>query len=135
MPEEKIEKQEKKVQGLKKRLTLKIVLDAIERTGGKVAETIRVLGINPLTFYRNWRYLPEVEEALQQFRQMGFEEVTDTIFEQAKNGNLKAAHIYLRYSPTAKKNDWTDNQTLTIKEDKPLSDAEKEQLKKDLFGM
>ena len=135
MPEEKTtEKQGNKVQGLKKRLTLKIVLEAIERTGGRVAETIRVLGINPLTFYRNWRYLPEVEEALQQFRQMGFEEVTDTIFEQAKNGNLKAAHIYLRYSPTAKQNDWTDNQTLTIKEEKPLSDEEKEKLKQELFS-
>lgn len=125
----------RKITGLRKKITLKMVLEAIERTGGKVAESIRLLGINPLTFYRNWRYLPEVEEALQKYRQFGFDEVTETILEQAKNGNLKAAHLYLRYSPTAKQNHWTDDQTLTIREEKPLSDAEKEQLKKDLFGM
>ena len=124
-----------KPKNLRKKLTLKQVIEAIDRAGGRVADTIKLLGINPKTFYEKYRYLPEVEEALKQYRQLGFDEVTQTIFEQAKGGNLKACSLYLKYCPVAKSNGWTDDQTLTIREEKPLSEAEKEQLKKDLFGM
>ena len=127
------EEKPEKPKNLRKKVTLKMVLEAIDRAGGRVADTIKILDINPKTFYEKFRYLPEVEEALKQYRQLGFDAVTETLFEQARSGNLKACSLYLKYSPFAKLNNWTDNQTVTIKEEKPLTDAEKEQLKKELF--
>jgi hypothetical protein len=42
--------------------------------------------------------------------------------------------LYLKYNPLARANNWTDSQILTIREDKPLTDEEKKNLAKELFG-
>ena len=119
---------------LKSTLTLKQVLKAIKETGGVVSDTIKLLNIDNSSFYEKWRYMPEVEKALNQARQMGFEAVTEVLYKQCLDGDKGAITLYLRYNPLAKYNQWVEGQTITLKAEKPLSDEEKKDLVKELFG-
>lgn len=136
--EETVETPVKRKRGRPKTLpgTIKVadVVNAVMETGGHVQDTIKVLGMSNGDFYHRWRYNPKVIRALQQAREIGFESVTDVLYAQAVKGDLKACSLYLKYNPLAKQNGWVENQTLTIKEDKPLTDEEKEALKEELFG-
>lgn len=119
---------------LNNEVSVKDVIDAINSTGGRIYETCNVCGISVSEFYKRFRYNKKIEEALVKARQMGFELVTDTLLDKAMKGEIRAIQTYLRYNPIAKINEWTDQQTLTIKEDKPLTDEEKQNLAKELFG-
>lgn len=119
---------------LNNQLTVKDVIDAINSTGGRIYEACDVCGMSTPEFYKRFRHNPKVEAALVKARQMGFELVTDTLLDKAINGDMRAIQTYLRFNPLARENNWTDNQTLTIKEDKPLTDEEKTALEKELFG-
>lgn len=119
---------------LNNEVSVKDVIDAINSTGGRIYETCNVCGISVSEFYKRFRYNKKIEEALVKARQMGFELVTDTLLDKAMKGEIRAIQTYLRYNPIAKMNEWTDQQTLTIKEDKPLTDEEKQNLAKQLFG-
>ena len=113
---------------------VKDVVEAIYSTGGRIYEACEQCKMSVSEFYRRWRYNKKVEEALIKARQIGFEIVTDTLLSKALNGDIKAIQTYLRYNPIAKQNDWCDHQTLTLKEEKPLTDDEKQDLAKKLFG-
>lgn len=119
---------------LNNEVNVKTVIDAINSTGGRIYETCDQCNMSVAEFYRRFRYNPKVEEALVKARQMGFELVTDTLLDKAMNGDMRAIQTYLRYNPIAKQNEWVDHQTLTLKEEKPLSDEEKQDLAKRLFG-
>ena len=119
---------------LNNEVTVKTVIDAINSTGGRIYEACDVCGTSVSEFYKRFRHNPKVEEALVKARQMGFELVTDTLLDKAMKGDMQATKLYLKYSPVAKLNEWTDNQTLTIKEEKPLTDEQKQELAKELFG-
>lgn len=119
---------------LNNEVSVKDVVNAINSTGGRIYETCNVCGISVSDFYKRFRYNKKIEEALIKSRQVGFELVTDTLLDKAMNGDMRAIQTYLRYNPIAKMNEWTDHQTLTIKEDKPLTDEEKQDLAKKLFG-
>ena len=119
---------------LNNEVTVKKVIEAINATGGRIYETCEQCNMSVAEFYRRFRYNPKVEEALIKARQMGFELVTDTLLDKAMKGDMRAIQTYLRYNPIAKQNEWVDHQTLTLKEDKPLSDEEKRDLAKRLFG-
>lgn len=116
------------------KITLKKVLEAIERAGGSCTDTAIQLGVSVQYFYKRWRYVPEVNQAFEEWYDIGFTQVTDTLYEQAVKGNIKAIQTYLRYNPVAKKKGWVDHQVLTFREEKPLSDDEKNELKARLFG-
>lgn len=130
-PEENTPKRKK---SLHRHTTLNQVLNAIAETGGIVTDTCRLLGVYPPDFYKKWRYLPEVEQAFIEAKSIGFEEVTDVLFKKALEGDNKAIKMYLQYCPLAKQNNWVENQTFTIKDDKPLTPEEKKELTKELFG-
>lgn len=136
--EETVETPVKRKRGRPKTLTgtIKVadVVKAVMETGGHVQDAIKVLGMSNGDFYKRFRYQPKVVQALQQAREIGFESVTDVLYAQALNGDLKAISLYLKYNPLSKQNGWVENQTLTIKEEKPLSPEEKQQLAKELFG-
>ena len=119
---------------LNNEVSVKDVIDAINATGGRIYETCDQCKMSVAEFYRRFRYNPKVEAALIKSRQVGFELVTDTLLDKAMKGDMRAIQTYLRYNPIAKMNEWTDHQTLTIKEDKPLTDEEKQDLAKRLFG-
>lgn len=119
---------------LNNEVSVKDVIDAINSTGGRIYESCNLCGMSIAEFYKRFRYNPKVEAALVQARQVGFELVTDTLLDKAMNGDIRAIQTYLKYNPIAKQNEWTDHQTLTIKEEKPLSDEEKQDLAKELFG-
>ena len=110
------------------------VVKAVVQTGGHVQDAIAVLGLSNGDFYKRFRYNPKVVKALQEARQIGFESVTDVLYSKALNGDMKAMSLYLKYNPIAKENHWVETQTLTIREDKPLTDEEKKELAKQLFG-
>lgn len=115
-------------------VTVKDVIDAINSTGGRIYESCAVCSMSVSEFYKRFRYNKKVEDALVKARQMGFELVTDTLLDKAMKGDMRAIQTYLRFNPIAKMNDWTDHQTLTIKEEKPLTDEEKQNLANKLFG-
>ena len=117
-----------------RKITLKQVIDAVNEAGGVVTDTIALLHMDTYTFYKNWRYVPEVEKALNQAREMGFEKVTDILYKQCLDGDKSAIQLYLRYCPLSKLNQWVDGQTITLKAEKPLTDEEKQNLVKELFG-
>lgn len=119
---------------LNNEVTVKKVIEAINATGGRIYETCDQCNMSVAEFYRRFRYNPKVEEALKEARKIGFELVTDTLLDKAMKGDTKCIALYLRYNPIARENNWTDNQTLTLKEEKPLSDEEKQDLAKKLFG-
>jgi hypothetical protein len=119
---------------LNNEVNVKTVIDAINSTGGRIYETCKLCSMSVSEFYKRFRYNKKIEEALIKSRQVGFELVTDTLLDKAMNGDMRAIQTYLRYNPIAKMNEWTDHQTLTIKEDKPLTDEEKQDLAKKLFG-
>lgn len=119
---------------LNNEVSVKDVINAINSTGGRIYETCNLCKMSIAEFYKRFRYNPKVEAALVKARQVGFELVTDTLLDKAMNGDMRAIQTYLRYNPIAKMNEWTDHQTLTIKEDKPLTDEEKQDLAKKLFG-
>lgn len=116
------------------RLTKKQVLEALEQTNGVINDAIRLLGIGKTQFYRKYRYDKEIEERLKELHVSGFEEVTDILYKLCLNGDTKAISLYLKYNPEAKKHLWIENQTLTIKEEKPLTPEEKDKLIDELFG-
>lgn len=115
-------------------VTVKDVVKAVMQTGGHILDTIAVLGLSNGDFYSRFRYNPKVEKALLEARRMGFESVTDVLFTQAMKGDMKAISLYLKYNPIAKENHWVETQTLTFRNEKPLTDDEKKELAKQLFG-
>lgn len=117
-----------------KKITLKKVLEAVEKAGGSCTDTAMFLGVSVQYFYKKWRYVPEVNQAFEDYYEIGFNQVTETLYEQACKGNIKAITTYLRYNPIAKKKGWLDHQVLTFREEKPLTDEEKNELKARLFG-
>ncbi len=119
---------------LNNHITVKDVVNTINGTGGMILESVKLLGISITEFYQKFRYNPKVEEALKLAHRIGFDEVTDVLIKKALDGDLKAISLYLKYNPLAKENQWVENQTLTLKEEKPLSDEEKQDLSKQLFG-
>lgn len=119
---------------LNNHVTVKDVVDTINGTGGMILESVKLLGISVTEFYQKFRYNPKVEEALKMAHRIGFDEVTDVLIKRALEGDLKAISLYLKYNPLAKENQWVENQTLTLKEEKPLSNEEKQDLAKQLFG-
>ena len=118
----------------KKKLSQKQVIEALEATGGNVGDAVNLLGVSKANFYRHYRYNPEIEKALADYSKIGFEAVTEVLFSLCMKGDTKAISLYLKYNPVAKANNWVESQTLVVKEEKPLSDEEKEALKKELFG-
>ena len=115
-------------------VTVKMVMDAITKTGGRIEETCKLCSMSPTEFYKRFRYNPKVEEALKEARKIGFELVTDTLLDRAMKGDMAAMKLYLKYNPIAKENKWVDAQVLVLREDKPLTDEEKRDLAKNLFG-
>ena len=111
-----------------------MVMDAITKTGGRIEETCKLCSMSPTEFYKRFRYNPKVEEALKEARKIGFELVTDTLLDRAMKGDMAAMKLYLKYNPIAKENKWVDAQVLVLREDKPLTDEEKRDLAKNLFG-
>jgi len=115
-------------------VTVKMVMDAITKTGGRMEEACKIVGISITEFYKRFRYNPKVEDTLKEARKMGFELVTDTLLDKAMKGDMAATKLYLKYNPIAKENRWVDSQVLLLKEDKPLTEEEKQTLAKHLFG-
>lgn len=115
-------------------VTVSDVEKAVMETGGHIQDTIAVLGLSNGDFYKRFRYNKKVMDALEEARRIGFESVTDVLYKKALNGDLKAVSLYLKFCPIAKENHWVETQTLTIREEKPLSDDEKQNLAKELFG-
>jgi hypothetical protein len=115
-------------------VTQKDVINAINQTGGMIVESCNMAGISICDFYNKFRYNPKVEEALKQARRRGFEQVTDVLIQRALDGDMKAISLYLKYNPEAKAQNWVENQTLTLREEKPLTAEEKADLAKQLFG-
>lgn len=122
------------MRGPERRWTKAQVKAALVETGGMIKETFDRLGMSPHTFYSKYRYDPEIEALITALRQQGFEAVTDVLFEQAKAGNLKAIRIYLQFNPLAKQNNWVEKSEVVVRDEKPLTDEEREELKKELFG-
>lgn len=114
--------------------TLAQILKAIDDTGGLVREACLVMNMPVMTFYRKWRHKPEVAQALQEARNAGFEAVTDVLYTKCLDGDTKAISLYLQYNPLAKEKNWRKEESLTIKEEKPLSEAEKKDLVQSIFG-
>lgn len=119
---------------LGKHITLRQVVAAIHESGGVVMDTIKLLGLDVQTFYSKWRYHPVVEKEFGKAREMGFEAVTDVLYKKCLEGDKGAIQIYLKFNPLCKLKQWTEQSTLTIKAEKPLSDDEKKDLVKELFG-
>lgn len=119
---------------LNNHVTVSDVIKALEATGGMIMDAVNMLGISVTEFYGKFRYNPKVEEALNLAHKIGFEKVTDVLVGRALDGDIKAISLYLKYNPLAKANNWVENQTLTLKEEKPLSNEEKQDLAKQLFG-
>lgn len=115
-------------------IKVKDVIEAVYKTGGRIEDTCKIIGLTLPNFYKRFRHNPKVEAALNEARNIGFELVTDVLLDQALKGDSQAMKLYLKYNPVARANNWTDQQTLTIKEDKPLTDEEKQNLAKELFG-
>lgn len=117
-----------------RKITLNQVLDAIHEAGGVVTDAMALLHIDNYTFYKKWRYLPEVDKAILQAREMGFEQVTDILYKQCLDGDKGAIQLYLKYCPLSKMNQWVEGQVITLKGEKALTDEEKQNLVKELFG-
>lgn len=115
-------------------VTVKMVLEAIVKTGGRIEETCKLCSMSLTEFYKRFRYNPKVEETLKKARQIGFELVTDTLLDRAMKGDMAATKLYLKYNPIAKENKWIDSQVLVLQENKPLTPEEKRDLAKNLFG-
>lgn len=121
--------------GLKvKRASKKQFIKALEASGGNIDDACNLCGLSKGTFYRYYRYTPEIEKALSEQRKIGFESVTEVLYKLCLKGDTKAIALYLKYNPVAKANSWVESQTLVVKDEKPLTDEEKEALKKELFG-
>lgn len=115
-------------------IKVKDVVEAVYKTGGRIEDTCKIIGLTLPNFYKKFRHNEKVEEALNEARNIGFELVTDVLLDQALKGDSQAMKLYLKYNPVARANNWTDSQILTIREDKPLTDEEKKNLAKELFG-
>ena len=124
----------KRPRRLRSTLTLADVLEALKQTGGKITDAVKVLDIDLQSFYQVWRYNPDVVKAIEESRQIGFEKVTQVLMDLCMQGDTKAISLYLKYNPVAKRNDWLDTQTISLKQDKPLTPDEKQELVKQLFG-
>lgn len=110
------------------------VVQAVWECGGHVYDVIKKLHTSPSHFYTKWRHEPEVEKAFMEAWKLGFERVTNILYDKCMEGDMKAMALYLKFNPVAKVCGWTDNQTITLKTEKPLTDEEKDALKKELFG-
>ena len=110
------------------------VVKAVMETGGHVQDTISVLGMSNGDFYKRFRHNPKVEKAFAEARRIGFESVTDVLYSLALKGDMKAMSLYLKYNPIAKENNWVEVQTVTLKQERPLTEEEKKALAKELFG-
>lgn len=115
-------------------VTTKDVIEAIKKTGGRIAEACNLLGISVPQFYLKFRHDPKVEKTITDARKQGFEAVTDVVFSKALEGDMRAIQIYLRYNPLAKEAGWVEKSEMFIKQDKPMTECEKESLVKELFG-
>ena len=124
----------KRARGLQKNLTLDDIKAMLEKTQGNISEACKLLHIAKNHFYEDWRYNPEVVKLLTKLHTAGFEEVVEILYEKCLEGDINAIRTYLRYNPIAKQNNWVETQTITLKNEKPLTDSEKESLKKELFG-
>lgn len=120
--------------GICKHITKKQVIDTLKETAGCIIDTLKILDMSRSHFYKKFRYDPDVEKVLKESQLMGFEQVTETLFKQCLEGNMKAMSLYLKYNPLSKAEGWVENQTLTLKEEKPLTSDEKNKLVQDLFG-
>lgn len=128
------EKPKKRLRGPNKNIPPKKVIEALETTGGDVTAACRLIGLSKYAFYRDYYTNEEIMKARRNFQTVGFFEVTDVLYRKCLEGDTKAIAIYLRYNPEAKIQNWADSQTLILKEEKPLSDEEKEKLKQELFS-
>ncbi len=110
------------------------VIEALRQTGGSIREACRMLDMATTTFFRHWRYAPEVEAELDVLWKIGVHNVVDTVYSRALDGDLKACNLYLKYSPYAKELGWMPEEKVTVASEKPLTEDEKNALKDQLFG-
>lgn len=111
------------------------VIEAIRQAGGMITDTCKILNMNPCTFYRKWRYHPDIEAEFQSIWRIGAQTVIDTIYTRSIAGDMKAAALYMRYCPYTREMGWTpEENTVKIKTEKPLTPEEIEQAAKDIFG-
>lgn len=128
------ELKKKRTRGPNKHISTKKVIEALETTGGDVTAACKLIGLSKYAFYRDYYTKPEIVEARRNFSTVGFFEVTDVLYRKCLEGDTRAIAIYLKYNPMAKEFNWLDSQTLVLKEEKPLSEEEKEKLKQELFN-
>ena len=127
-------KPRKRTRGPARHITVQQVLEAVKQAGGGIQDTARLLSMHLQDFYEKWRYQPEVDAAIKLAKRIGFERVTETVYEQALNGDRASQSLYLKYCPIGKQEGWTDTQTITLKAEKPLTEDERAALKGELFG-
>lgn len=118
----------------KKIRTVPEVIDALEQCGGLIGKSCEYLQISKNAFYKSYRHIPEVDAAIDRIQRDAFDEVTETIFNNAINGDPRFCQLFLKYSPVAKKRGWVEEKNIKLETKKPLTDEEKDQLKNNLFG-
>lgn len=114
--------------------TIPEVIHALEECGGIIKQTCQYLQIAQTTFYKTYRHLPEIEEALDRIQRDAFDKITETIYRNAIAGDPKFCQMFLRYSPVAKRCGWLSEEHVKIETKKPLTETEREDLKNNLFG-
>jgi hypothetical protein len=115
-------------------LTKEIVIDALEQAGGIINHALKIGNIGRGEFYRKYRNDPEIDATIKRLHREGFDQIQDTLFTLAAGGNIKAIALYIKYNPVAKDEGWRADETVILKDDKPLTDEEKDALKKEIFG-
>lgn len=122
------------MRGISKKTTKKELMEALEKSGGIIADALKLCGMSNTMFFRKYRYDPEVDELLKNLHVLGADVVSQILYQKCLEGNIKAIGLYLKYNPEFKNRGWTDTQTLVLKDDKPLTPEEKKELTKELFG-
>lgn len=119
---------------VEKKWTDQEVIDALTQSGGGIRDACRILEMATTTFYREWRYKPEIDAHLNMLWRIGAHNVIDTVYERALDGDIKACNLYMRYSPYVKEMGWVPEERVTLKTEKPLTPEEIEQAAKEIFG-
>lgn len=122
------------MRGLGLRTTKKQVMDALVEAGGIMNDACKILGMSHSEFWRKWRHEPDVDALIRDLHRIGVARITDLVYQQALSGDIKSQHLYLRFCPEVKEQGWVEEQKITLKSDKPLTEEEKESLRNDLFG-
>ena len=115
-------------------ISRKKLKEAIEAGHGNLYKIAKDLDVSISDLYRQIHADKELLDTIKFQHEITIERIFDNILDQSLSGDLRAVQLLLKYSPQSKAKGWLDEQKITIRDEKPLTAEEKEQLKKDLFG-